>query len=109
MNPTGFMGNELDRIAFCIWRIIDSQLFYIMLNLFQTATKDIHEDVIYWLTLYSGYRFVSSGLSWLYFVVFSKSLDSLFSSHGQLISITLTYLLAGLVKDRCILNVLHIF
>ena len=47
MNPTGLMGNELDRIAFCIWRIIDSQLFYIMLNLFQTATKDIHEDVRY--------------------------------------------------------------
>ena len=48
---------------------------------------------LYWLTLYSGYRFVSSSLSWLYFVVFSKSLDSLFSSHGQLISIPLTCLL----------------
>ena len=29
-------------------------------------------------------------LSWLYFVVFWKSFDSLFSSYGQLISITLT-------------------
>ena len=46
--------------------------------------------MLYWLTLYLGYRFVSASL---YFVVFSKSLDSLFSSHGQLISITLTCLL----------------
>ena len=49
--------------------------------------------MLYWLTFYSGYRIVSSSLSWLYFVVFSKSLDSPFSSHGQLISITLTCLL----------------
>ena len=48
--------------------------------------------MLYWLT-YSGYRFVSSSLSWLSFVVFSKSLDSLFSSYGELISITLTCVL----------------
>ena len=29
--------------------------------------------MLYWLTLYSWYRFVSSSLSWLYFVVFSRS------------------------------------
>ena len=61
-------------------------------NLFWTGPKDIMM-MLYWLTLYSGYRFVSSSPSWLYFLVFSKSLDSLFSSHGQLISITLTCLL----------------
>ena len=44
--------NELDRMAFCIWRIIDSHLsptsslFNIFLNLFRTAPKDIHDDVI---------------------------------------------------------------
>ena len=58
------MCNELDRIA-------SYKLFYILLNLFRTASKDIHDDVIpetqkrliqplmsfwlYWLTLYSGY------------------------------------------------------
>ena len=91
------MCNELDRIAFCIWRIIDSHLSPTSsLIFFSTSFEQPPRTsmmMLYWLTLYSGYRFVSSSLSWLYFVVFSKSLDSLFSSHGQLISITLTCLL----------------
>ena len=42
------MCNELERIAFCIWHIIDShyKLFYILLNLFRTASMDIHDDII---------------------------------------------------------------
>ena len=45
------MCNELDRIAFYIWRIIDSHLsptssLIFFLNLFRTAPKDIHDDVI---------------------------------------------------------------
>ena len=91
------MCNELDKIAFCIWRIIDSHLSPTSsLIFFSTSFEQPPRTsmmMLYWLTLYSGYRFVSSSLSWLYFVVFSKSLDSLFSSHGQLISITLTCLL----------------
>ena len=91
------MCNELDRIAFCIWHIIDSHLSPTSsLIFFSTSFEQPPRTsmmMLYWLTLYSGYRFVSSSLSWLYFVVFSKSLDSLFSSHGQLISITLTCLL----------------
>ena len=91
------MCSELDRIAFCIWRIIDSHLSPTSsLIFFSTSFEQPPRTsmmMLYWLTLYSGYRFVSSSLSWLYFVVFSKSLDSLFSSHGQLISITLTCLL----------------
>ena len=93
------MCNELDRIAFCIWRIIDSHLSPTSsLIFFSTSFEQPPRTsmmMLYWLTLYSGYRFVSSSLSWLYFVVFSKSLDSLFSSHGQLISITLTCLLVS--------------
>ena len=85
------MCNELDRIAFCIWRIIDSLLFptssYILLYLFRTASKDIHDDVI---LIDLVLRMLVRQLL-LYFVVFSKSLDP--SSHGQLISITLTCLL----------------
>ena len=91
------MCNELDRMAFCIWRIIDSHLSPTSsLIFFSTSFEQPPRTsmmMLYWLTLYSGYRFVSSSLSLLYFVVFSKSLDSLFSSHGQLISITLTCLL----------------
>ena len=91
------MCNELDGMAFCIWRIIDSHLSPTSsLIFFSTSFEQPPRTsmmVLYWLTLYSGYRFVSSSLSLLYFVVFSKSLDSLFSSHGQLISITLTCLL----------------
>ena len=92
------MCNELDRVnAFCIWRIIDSHLSPTSsLIFFWTSFEQPPRTsmmMLYWLTLYSGYRFVSSSLSWRYFVVFSKSLDSLFSSHGQLISITLTCLL----------------
>ena len=91
------MCNQLDRIAFCIWRITDSHLSPTSsLILFSTSFKQPPRTsmmMLHWLTLYSGYRFVSSCRSWLYFVVFSKSLDSLFSSHGQLISITLTCLL----------------
>ena len=85
------MCNELDRIAFCIWRIIDSLLFptssYILLYLFRTASKDVHDDVI---LIDLVLRMLVRQLL-LYFVVFSKSLDP--SSHGQLISITLTCLL----------------
>ena len=90
------MCNEQERIAFCIWRLIDSHLSPTSSFIFCSAFKQPPRTsmmMLYWLTLYSGYRFVSSSLSWLYFVVFSKSLDSLFSSHGQLISITLTCLL----------------
>ena len=91
------MCNEQERIAFCIWRLIDSHLSPTSsLIFFSTSFEQPPRTsmmMLYWLTLYSGYRFVSSSLSWLYFVVFSKSLDSLFSSHGQLISITLTCLL----------------
>ena len=90
------MCNEPDRIAFCIWRLIDSHLSPTSSFIFCSTFKQPPRTsmmMLYWLTLYSGYRFVSSSLSWLYFVVFSKSLDSLFSSHGQLISITLTCLL----------------
>ena len=90
------MCNEQERIAFCIWRLIDSHLSPTSSFIFCSTFKQPPRTsmmMLYWLTLYSGYRFVSSSLSWLYFVVFSKSLDSLFSSHGQLISITLTCLL----------------
>ena len=91
------MCNKVERIAFCIWRIIDSHLsptssFIFCSTSFEQPPR-ISMMMLYWLTLYSRYRFVSSSLSWLYFVVFSKSLDSLFSSYGQLISITLTRLL----------------
>ena len=91
------MCNKVERIAFCIWRIIDSHLsptssFIFCSTSFEQPPR-ISMMMLYWLTLYSRYRFVSSSLSWLYFVVFSKSLDSLFSSYGQLISITLTCLL----------------
>ena len=76
------MCNELDRIAFCIWRIIDSHLSPTSsLIFFSTSFEQPPRTsmmMLYWLTLYSGYRFVSSSLSWLYFVVFSKSLDSIF-------------------------------
>ena len=89
--------SELDRIAFCIWRIIDSHLSPTSSFIFYSTSFEQPPRtsimMLHWLTLYSGYRFVSSSFSWLYFVVFSKSLDSLFSSHGQLISITLTCLL----------------
>ena len=91
------MCNELDRIAFCIWRIIDLHLSptssFIFCSISFEQSSRTSMMMLYWLTLYSGYRFISSSLSLLYFVVFSKSLDSLFSSHGQLISITLTCLL----------------
>ena len=91
------MCDELERIAFCIWRIIDSHLSPTSsLIFFSTSFEQPPRTsmmMLYWLTLHSGYRFVCFSLSWLYFVVFSKSLDSLFSSHGQLISITLTCLL----------------
>ena len=93
------MCNELNRIAFCIWRIIDSLLSptssfaFCSTSAFEQPPRTSVMMLIYWLILYLGYRFVSSSLSLLYFVVFSKSLDSLFSSHGQLISITLTCLL----------------
>ena len=80
-----------------IWRIIDSHSsptssFIFCSTSFEQPPRT-SMMMFYWLTLYAGYLFVSSSLSWLYFVVFSKSLDSLFSSHGQLISITLTCLL----------------
>ena len=92
------MCNELDRIAFCIWRIIDSHLsptssLIFFSTSFEQPPAKTSMMMLYWLTLYSGHRFVSFSLSWLYFVVFSESLDSLFSSYGQLISITLTCLL----------------
>ena len=90
------MCNEQERIAFCIWRLIDSHFSPTSSFIFCSTFKQPPRTsmmMLYWLILYSGYRFVSSSLSWLYFVVFSKSLDSLFSSHGQLISITLTCLL----------------
>ena len=91
------MCNGLERIDFCIWRIIYSHLSPASSLIFCSTSFEqpskISMMMLYWLTLYSGYRFVSSSLSWLYFVFFSKSLDSLFSSHGQLISITLTCLL----------------
>ena len=89
--------NELERIAFCIWCIIDSHLSSTSSFIFcSTSFKQPPGTflmMLYWLTLNSGYRFVSSSLSWLYFVVFSKPLDSLVSSHVRLISITLTCLL----------------
>ena len=72
------MINELDRMAFCIWRIIDShlspthELFNIFLNLFRTAPKDIHDDVIL-IDLIFRISVHNSSLSLLYFVVFSKS------------------------------------
>ena len=91
------MCNEQERIAFCIWRLIDSHLSPTSSFIFCSTFKQPPRTsmmMLYWLTLYSGYRFVSSSLSLLYFVVFSKSLDSLFSSYGQLrISIALTCLL----------------
>jgi len=73
--------------------LVSYKLFYILFNLFRTLPPRTSTMMLNWLTLDSGYRFVSSSLSWLYFVVSSKSLDFLFSSHGQLISITLTCLL----------------
>ena len=91
------MCSELDRMAFSVWRINDSHLSPTSsLIFFSTSLEQPPRTsmmMLYWLTLYSGYRFVSSSLSWPYLVVFSKSLDSLFSSHGELISITLTCLL----------------
>ena len=90
------MCNELDKIAFCIWRIIDSHLSPTSSFIFCSTSFEQPPGtsvmMFYWLTLCSGYRLVSSSLSWLHFVVFSKSLHSLFSSHGQLISVTLTCL-----------------
>ena len=81
--------DELDRIAFCIWRIIDSHLSPTSSFIFcSTSFKQPPRTsmmMLYWLTLFSIYWLVSSSVSWLYFVVYSKSLDSLFSSHGQLI------------------------
>ena len=93
------MYNELDRIAFCIWRIpvIDSHLSPTSSFIFYSTSFEQPPRtsimMLHWLTLYSGYRFVSSSLKWLHFVVFSKSLHSIFSSHGKLISITLTCVL----------------
>ena len=91
------MCNELAKIAFWIWRIIDSHLSPTSSCIFCSTSFEQPPGtsmmMLYRLTLYSGYRFVSSSLSWLHFVVFSKSLHSLFSSHGQLISITLTCVL----------------
>ena len=84
------MCNELEGNAFCIWRIT-SPFMFCSTSFEQRSRTSMM--MLYWLLFYSGYRIVSSSLSWLYFVVFSKSLDSLFSSHGQLISITLTCLL----------------
>jgi len=46
--------------------------------------------MLYCVILYSGYLLASSSLSWVYFVVFSISLLSLFSCHGQLISSLVT-------------------
>ena len=91
------MCNELERMAFCIWRITDLHLsptssFIFCSTSFEQPPRTFM-TMLYWLTLYSGYRFASSSLSWLYFIVFSKSFDSPFSSHGQLISITLACLL----------------
>ena len=85
------MCNELGRIAFCIWRIIDLRLS--RTSSFMFCSTSFEQPPRTSMMMYSGYGFVSSSLSWLYFVVFSKSLDFLFSSHGQLISITLTCLL----------------
>ena len=91
------MCNELDRIAFCIWRIIDSHLSPTSSFIFYSTSfeKPPRTSImmLHWLTLYSGYRFVSSSFSWLYFVVFSKSLDSLFCSHGRLLSLTVASIL----------------
>ena len=91
------MYNELDKTDFCIWRIIDSQLSPTSSCIFCSNSFEQPPGtsmmMLYWLTLYSGYRLVSSSLKWLHFVVFSKSLHSIFSSHGQLISITLTCVL----------------
>ena len=97
------MCNELDKIAFCIWRIIYSHLSPTSSFLFCSTSFEqplrTSMMMLYWLTLYSGYRFVSSSLSWLYFVVFSKSLDSLFSSPWTA-HFNHSDLLAGLVNDR---------
>ena len=93
------MCNELDRIAFCIWRIIDSHLSPTSsLIFFSTSFEQPPRTsmmMLYWLTLYSGYRFVSSSLSWLYFVVFSKFLDSIFQPWTA--HFNYSDLLAGLV------------
>ena len=93
------MCNELDRIAFCIWRIIDSHLSPTSsLIFFSTSFEQPPRTsmmMLYWLTLYSGYRFVSSSLSWLYFVAFSKSLDSIFQPWTA--HFNYSDLLAGLV------------
>ena len=86
-----------DRIDFCNRRITDSLLSPTSYSIFCSTSFEqpprTSKMMLYWLTLFSGYRFVSYSLSWLYFAVFLKSLDSLFSSHEQLISITLTCLL----------------
>ena len=65
------MCNELDRIAFCIWRIIDPHLtptnsFIFFSTSFEQPPKT-SMMMLSWFTLYSGYRFVSSSLRWLYF------------------------------------------
>ena len=72
--------------------IVSYKLFIFCSTSFEQPPRT-SKMMLYWLTLFSGYRFVSSSLSWLYFAVLLKSLDSLFSSHEQLISITLTCLL----------------
>ena len=58
------MCNELDRIAFCIWRIIDSHLSPTSSLMFFSPSFEqpprTSMMMLYWLTLYSGYRFVSS-------------------------------------------------
>ena len=91
----------------CIWRTTDSHLSPTSSFIFCSASFEqpprTSMMMLYGLTLYSGYRFVSSSLSWLYFVVFSQSLVSLFYSHGQLISITLNCLLVLLMTVASIL------
>ena len=86
------MCNELGRIAFCIWRLIDSHFSPASSFIFCSTTFEqpprTSMMMLYWLTLYSGYRFVSSSFSWVAMaslVVFSKSLDSLLFNLGQLI------------------------
>ena len=91
------MCNELDRNAFCI---IDShlstcyKLFYICSTSFEQPPMT-SMMMLCWLTLYSGYRLVSSSLNWLYLVVFSKFLDSIFQPWTA--HFNYSDLLAGLV------------